>query len=204
MENRQFMGASKQKSGAGLRSSSRRAARSLAAGLLFAAVAQSVCYGSGTMGKARTMDLTSADFAGGWIPNKFTCHGAELSPQLAWSAPPAGTQSFALIVTDPDAPGRIFTHWTLYDLPAETRALSEGLPAEGQLANGARQGRNDFGRIGYGGPCPPGNTAHHYVFKLYALNEKLNLPPGATRGQIESAMQSHVLACGELTALYRY
>jgi Raf kinase inhibitor-like YbhB/YbcL family protein len=204
MEDGQFMGALEQKSGAGPRSRSRLAARSLAAGILFAAAVQLVCFGSGTLGKARTMDLTSADFASGWIPDEFTCHGAGISPPLAWSAPPAGTRSFALIITDPDAPGRTFTHWTLYDLPAETQALAEGLPAQGQLANGARQGRNDFGRIGYGGPCPPGGSAHHYVFALYALDAKLNLPPGATRTQIKSAMQGHVLARGELTVLYRY
>ena len=96
------------------------------------------------------MKLTSTSFQGSQIPAKFTCSGAGISPQLAWSAPPAGTVSFALIVTDPDAPGRTFVHWVLYDLPAETRALPEGLPALGQLDDGSRQGRKDFGELGYG------------------------------------------------------
>jgi Raf kinase inhibitor-like YbhB/YbcL family protein len=116
---------------------------------------------------------------------------------------PAGTASFALIVTDPDAPGRTFVHWVIYDLPAETRILPEGLPGLGQLTDGPRQGRNDFGEIGYGGPCPPGNSAHHYHFTLYALDAKLNLPVGATRAQVEAAIQGHILARGELIGLYQ-
>ena len=150
------------------------------------------------------MNLTSTSFqAGSQIPAKFTCSGAGISPQLAWSAPPAGTVSFALIVTDPDAPGQTFVHWVLYGLPAETRALLEGLPGLGQLANGSRQGRNDFGDLGYGGPCPPPGSPHHYVFTLYALDAKLNLPVGATRAQVEAAMQGHILASGELIGVYR-
>ena len=150
------------------------------------------------------MNLTSTSFqAGSQIPAKFTCSGAGISPQLAWSAPPAGTVSFALIVTDPDAPGQTFVHWVLYGLPAETRALLEGLPGLGQLANGSRQGRNDFGDLGYGGPCPPPGPAHHYIFTLYALDAKLNLPVGATRAQVEAAMQGHILASGELIGVYR-
>ncbi len=149
------------------------------------------------------MKLTSTSFQGSQIPAKFTCSGAGISPQLAWSAPPAGTVSFALIVTDPDAPGRTFVHWVLYDLPAETRALPEGLPALGQLDDGSRQGRKDFGELGYGGPCPPGKAAHHYVFTLYALDAKLNLPVGATRAQVEAAMQGHILARGELIGMFQ-
>jgi Raf kinase inhibitor-like YbhB/YbcL family protein len=150
------------------------------------------------------MNLTSTSFqAGSQIPAKFTCSGAGISPQLAWSAPPAGTVSFALIVTDPDAPGQTFVHWVLYGLPAETRALPEALPGIGQLADGGRQGRNDFGDLGYGGPCPPPGSPHHYVFTLYALDAKLNLPVGATRAQVEAAMQGHILASGELIGVYR-
>jgi len=108
----------------------------------------------------------------------------------------------ALIVTDPDAPGRTFVHWVLYDLPAGAQSLPEGLPTQYQLPDGSRQGRNDFGNLGYGGPCPPGHSPHHYVFTLYALDAKLNLPVGATRAQVEAAMQGHVLAHGELIALY--
>jgi Raf kinase inhibitor-like YbhB/YbcL family protein len=145
------------------------------------------------------MQLNSTSFQDR-IPSKFTCNGAGLSPQLAWSAPPAGTASFALIVTDPDAPGGTFVHWVLYDLPAGTRALTEGLP---QLPEGAHLGRNDFGNLGYGGPCPPHGAVHHYHFTLYALDAKLNLPEGATRAQVEAAMRGHILARGQLIGLFQ-
>ncbi len=148
------------------------------------------------------MNLSSTSFQGDRIPARFTCDGAGGSPQLAWSEPPAGTASFALIVTDPDAPGRTFIHWVLYDLPGSARELPEALPGQGELAGGGRQGRNDFGDIGYGGPCPPGHSTHHYVFTLYALDTTLNLPVGATRAQVEAAMQGHILARGELVGLY--
>ncbi len=114
-----------------------------------------------------------------------------------------GTASFALIVTDPDAPGRTFIHWVLYDLPAGARRLPEGLPSQDKLADGARQGSNDFAKIGYGGPCPPPKSTHRYFFTLYALDAKLNLPAGATRAQVEAAMQGHILARGELIGLYQ-
>jgi len=149
------------------------------------------------------MELTSSSFQSNKIPAKFTCSGAGISPQLAWSAPPAGTASFALIVTDPDAPGRTFVHWVLYGLPAAAQALPEGLPAQGQLADGSRQGRNDFGDLGYGGPCPPRGAPHHYIFTLYALDAKLNLPVGATRAQVEADIQGHILAKGELVGLFQ-
>ena len=172
----------------------------VAAGILVV-VALPGCRASNV--KGGTINLTSTSFQGNQIPAKFTCDGAGISPQLTWSAPPAGTASFALIVTDPDAPGRTFVHWVIYDLPAETRILPEGLPGLGQLTDGPRQGRNDFGEIGYGGPCPPGNSAHHYHFTLYALDAKLNLPVGATRAQVEAAIQGHILARGELIGLYQ-
>jgi Raf kinase inhibitor-like YbhB/YbcL family protein len=177
----------------------RRVAVGVAALLLLAAEAVS----AGALVRRQAMNLTSRSFQDGQIPAKYTCKGAGVSPQLAWTAPPAGTASFALIVTDPDAPRGTFTHWVLYDLPAGMRALAEGLPNQGQLADGARQGRNDFGSPGYGGPCPPGHAPHHYVFTLYALNVKLNLPAGATRAQLEAAMQGHILARAELIGLYK-
>jgi Raf kinase inhibitor-like YbhB/YbcL family protein len=148
------------------------------------------------------MKLTSVSIHGSQIPDNFTCHGADISPQLAWNTPPTATVSFTLLVTDPDAPGGTFTHWVLYDLPATTRTLSEGMPSLSQMADGARQGRNDFGKIGYGGPCPPGSRPHHYVFTLYALDAKLHLPAGASRAQVETAMRGHILAHGEFIALY--
>ena len=100
--------------------------------------------------------LTSTAFqAGGTIPKKFTCDGPDLSPGLAWTDPPAGTQSLSLIMDDPDAPVGTWVHWVLYDLPASASELPENVPKENELSNGARQGRNDFRKIGYGGPCPP-------------------------------------------------
>jgi Raf kinase inhibitor-like YbhB/YbcL family protein len=150
------------------------------------------------------MHLTSTSFQdGSRIPAKYTCSGVGISPQLGWSAAPAAAASFALTVTDPDAPSGTWVHWVLYDLPAETRALPEGLPALGQLPNGARQGRNDFGEIGYGGPCPPPGPPHHYHFTIYALNAKLNLPVGATRAQVEAAMQGHIVERGELVGVFQ-
>ena len=163
------------------------------------------CAGSPAIGEGKpTLQLTSTSFQGGGdIPKKFTCDGADASPQLAWGAPPAGTQSFALIVSDPDAPVGTFVHWVLYDLPADKRELPESLPKQEQLADGSRQGQNDFDKIGYGGPCPPSGT-HRYVFTLYALNAKLNLPAGATRKQVENALKDHVVARGELIGRYHH
>ncbi len=151
-----------------------------------------------------TVELTSPAFApGGSIPQKHTCDGADVSPALNWAAPPAGTQTICLIMDDPDAPGRTWVHWVAYNLPANKRALPEGLPKEQELADGTRQGRNDFARIGYGGPCPPRGPAHRYYFKLYALDVKLDLAPGASKAGLEKAMGKHILAQGELMGRYQ-
>ena len=149
------------------------------------------------------LTLTSSAFeAGGTIPKKFTCDGPDVSPALNWNDPPAGTQSFALIADDPDAPVGTWVHWVLYDLPATARSFDENVPKQEQLSNGARQGRNDFGKIGYGGPCPPPGKPHRYFFKLYALDAKLNLKAGATKADLEKAMHGHILAQGELMGRY--
>lgn len=153
-------------------------------------------------GSQATLELTSSSIPSGEIPRKFTCDEADTSPALTWSAAPAGTQSLALIVTDPDAPRGSFTHWILYDIPPGTRQLQEGMAKQAQLPDGSRQGRNDFGDSGYRGPCPPGGSPHRYIFSLYALDSKLNLPPGATKKQVEDALKGHVLAHGELTGKY--
>jgi len=145
---------------------------------------------------------TTAFSAGGAIPKKFTCDGPDVSPKLTWNEPPAGTQSLAVIMDDPDAPRGTWVHWVLYDLPAGTRELSEDMPKQERLADGARQGRNDFGKIGYGGPCPPPGKPHRYFFKFYALDAKLNLKAGATKADVERAMQSHILAQAELMGRY--
>jgi len=120
-----------------------------------------------------TLEVKSPDFAsGGTIPKRFTCEGADLSPALEWSAPPSGTQSFALIADDPDAPAGTWVHWVVFDLPPGLRSLPQAVPKNEQLADGSRQGQNDFGKTGYGGPCPPPGKAHRYFFKLYALDTR--------------------------------
>lgn len=150
-----------------------------------------------------SMHITSSAFQnGGEIPAKYTCSGANVSPSLAWSGTPAGIQSFALVVSDPDAPGGDFTHWVLYGLSGSEKSLPENLPQQPQLASGATQGMNDFGKVGYGGPCPPPGPKHHYHFTLYALNAKLSLKPGAVRAQLEQAMRGHILAQGELVGTF--
>lgn len=146
-----------------------------------------------------TITLTSPAFqSGGTIPEGYTCKGQDLSPPLEWTGVPAGTQSLALLCEDPDAPGGLFVHWVLYNLPATMDSLAEGVPPLPSLANGARQGKNGFGRVGYDGPCPPPGSTHRYFFRLYALDTVLDLPPEATREQLLKAMEGHILAWGEL------
>jgi Raf kinase inhibitor-like YbhB/YbcL family protein len=140
---------------------------------------------------------------GGDIPRKFTCDGADVSPELSWTEPPAGTQSFALIADDPDAPGGTWTHWVLFDLPPTTRNLPEGVSKIDELPGGARQGRNDFRKIGYNGPCPPPGKPHRYFFKLYALDRKLDLKPAISKPEVEQAMQGHTLGKAEYVGKYQ-
>lgn len=146
---------------------------------------------------------TTAFEPGGMIPKQFTCDGPDLSPALEWSGAPANTRSFSLIMDDPDAPVGTWVHWVVYDLPADTKQLGEGAPKDEQLLNGARQGRNDFRRIGYGGPCPPPGPAHRYFFKLYALDAQLNLKAGASKAEVEKAMAGHILAQASLMGRYQ-
>ena len=152
---------------------------------------------------AQGFELTTSSFlANGDIPVRYTCEGADVSPALRWTDPPAGTRSFTLIVEDPDAPGTVFTHWVLYNLPPNSRALPEALPAHGE-ARGARQGRNDFGKSGYGGPCPPPGTRHRYYFKLYAVDRLLDVPSGLSRAEVEKALRGHVLGQAEVMGRFR-
>ena len=142
-----------------------------------------------------SFELKSPNFkAGSTIPPEFTCVGADISPALEWNAPPANAQSFALIADDPDAPVGTWVHWVLYNLPAKTRSLSQAFPKSDRSEDGTLQGRNDFGKIGYGGPCPPPGKPHRYFFRLYALDTQLNLKPGASKKDLDRAMQSHILA----------
>lgn len=147
--------------------------------------------------------ITSSAFTeGGLIPAKYTCDGADISPPLQWEAVPEGTQSIALICDDPDAPVGTFVHWVLFNLPADAGQLTENIPADPTLANGAQQGTSDFGRIGYGGPCPPGGT-HRYFFKIYALDTQLSLTDRVDKVRLLSAMEGHILAEGQLIGKYK-
>ncbi len=141
---------------------------------------------------------TTAFPPGGTIPKVYTCEGQDISPPLAWTAPPSGARTLVLMLLDPDAPGGIWTHWLVYNLPATARGLAANVPKEPKLPNGARQGRNDFGNLGFGGPCPPPGKPHHYIFHLFALNTALSLEPGATRRELEETIRGHILAQTEL------
>lgn len=138
------------------------------------------------------------------IPVRHTCDGSDISPEISWSGVPEGTKSFVLIMDDPDAPIGTFTHWVVYDIPAGVRELPEGLPKSDRI-DGIKQGINDFGYVGYGGPCPPkGHGYHRYFFKVYALDlETLDLPPRATRRQVEERIKGHVLGQGSTMGRYK-
>jgi Raf kinase inhibitor-like YbhB/YbcL family protein len=147
--------------------------------------------------------VTSPAFEeGGMIPSKYTCDGEDISPPLQWEAVPDGTISIALISDDPDAPMGTWVHWVLYNLPADARQLEEDITSDEVLPNGAKQGTTDFGRIGYGGPCPPGGV-HRYFFKVYALDVEVKSAPGVTKEQLLKAMEGHILAQGQLMGKYQ-
>jgi Raf kinase inhibitor-like YbhB/YbcL family protein len=155
---------------------------------------------------AMAFSLTSSAFRNGEpIPTQHTCDGPDVSPPLAWRGAPDGTAAFALIVDDPDAPGGIWVHWVLYDVPTTLEALAEHVddgPTPHGLG-GAAQGRNDFRRLGYGGPCPPPGPSHRYLFKLYALRRTLGIAPGATKAELERGMAGQILAMAELMGRYQ-
>jgi len=138
------------------------------------------------------------------IPARYTADGADVSPALSWEKPPQGTASLALIMDDPDAPRGTWVHWVLYDLPAARTDLPEGVAPQKTLPElgGARQGLNDFGKVGYGGPAPPHGPAHHYRFTLYALDAPLKLPERARKPDVEKAMQGHTLGQARLVGIY--
>ncbi len=135
------------------------------------------------------------------IPLDHTCDGTDGSPALNWSAGPPDTRGYALVFDDPDARG--FVHWVIYDMPADVISLPEAMPTHGAVDGLGIQGTNDFGRIGYGGPCPPGGDLHTYNFTVYALDAHLNLPAGEERGALMSVISGHVLATGTLRGFYR-
>ena len=138
---------------------------------------------------------------GGKIPGKYTCDGMDISPPLTWTSGPEGTKTFALICDDPDAPMGTWVHWVLFNLPADITEFHENVPPEKELESGAKQGMNDFRKIGYGGPCPPGGV-HRYFFKLYALDTEINLEAGATKAELLKAMEGHILAEGQIIGRY--
>ena len=151
----------------------------------------------------RTLEITSKDFRHGEpIPAGFTCDGEDRSPQLAWTGVPVETRSFALICDDPDAPRGTWQHWLLYNLTPDACELDAGVPSKPELPSGARQGINDFGNVGYGGPCPPVGR-HRYFHKLYALDTQLGDLKNPTKATIEQAMQGHVLEKTELVGTYQ-
>jgi len=152
----------------------------------------------------KPLELTSTVFQNNaTIPTKYTCDGQDVSPALSWTQPPPGTKSFALICDDPDAPGGTWVHWVIFNIPETARELPEAVPTQSQLSGGALQGSSDFGRTGYGGPCPPSGNAHHYQFTLYALDRMLTLSAGISKGQLMASIEGHILEETKLVGLYR-
>jgi Raf kinase inhibitor-like YbhB/YbcL family protein len=184
--------------------------RSLAKLMLLMGVIPAVllvqCAGSGPKegGSHMTIKLTSPAFEeGGTIPSNYTCDGSDVSPPLEWSNVPEGTKSLALICDDPDAPMGTWVHWVLYGIPANAGSLPAGVPMDEIIEGGALQGKNDFKRIGYGGPCPPSGKPHRYFFKLYALDIELDLKSSVKKKDLEKAMKGHVLGQGQLVGRYQ-
>ena len=149
------------------------------------------------------MQLTSSAFRQGEpIPDRYTCEGNDSSPDFSWSDAPSEAKSFVLILHDPDAPrANGFTHWVVYNIPAEVSRLPEAAPKQGRIDGLGMQGKNDAGRLGYVGPCPPSGT-HRYFARLYALDATLALPPGATHAEVSNAMESHIIGECELMGTY--
>ena len=153
-------------------------------------------------GVPMALHIESSAFSdGGQIPRQYTCDGKDVSPPLSWKGVPEKTKSLALICDDPDAPSKTWVHWVLFDLPPQTKQLPEGVRTTESVAGGGTQGTNDFRKVGYGGPCPPGG-AHRYFFKLYALDTELKLSSTATKADVERTMKGHVVAEGTLMGKY--
>jgi len=150
------------------------------------------------------LELKSKSFKNGnFIPENHTCRGQDVSPPLEWFGVPEGTASFALICDDPDAPGGDWVHWVIYDIPGDKRALPEDIAKKETLADGSKQGMTDFGRVGYGGPCPPPGKAHRYFFRLYALNAALGAKPGLTKEGLLEIMEGKIADKAELMGKFK-
>lgn len=151
----------------------------------------------------KPMKLTSSSFVDhGLIPTKYTCDGENISPPLFWDEVPPETVSLSLIMDDPDAPGKTFVHWVVYDIPSTINQLSENIISSHYIPGGGIQGKNDFDILGYGGPCPPSGI-HRYFFHLYALDKQLHFSAGVTKNDIMVAMRNHVLANAQLMGKYQ-
>jgi len=150
------------------------------------------------------LELRSAAFKQNeLIPRQFSCQGLDVSPPLSWAGVPEKTQSIVLVCDDPDAPLGTWVHWLIYDIPSDITELSNGIPHQETLDSGAKQGINDFGNIGYGGPCPPSGKPHRYFFKLYCIDEKLELSSGLTKDELLKAIKGHIIAQAELIGKYK-
>jgi hypothetical protein len=172
----------------------------LALAVVLAFWAGGVSAGKDSPGK---LELRSTAFhPGSTIPTQYTCSGANISPALSWTQPPPGTQSFVLIMDDPDAPGRTWVHWVVYNLPHSARQLPERVSPGEAVAGGGEQGVNDFPLLGYGGPCPPPGKPHRYFFRLYALDTILAVHSSPRRKEVDAAMKGHILAQAELMGTF--
>lgn len=173
--------------------------------LILAALILIVPLFAQSKGKETVVNITlesSAFKEGELIPSKFTCDGANISPELNWSGIPADTKSIALICDDPDAPVGDWVHWVVYNIPTAIKELKENVPPGKKFADGMTHGLNDFKQYGYGGPCPPSGV-HRYYFKIYALDTILKLEPGATKKDLLKNMEKHILAEGRLMGKYK-
>lgn len=157
---------------------------------------------SSIQGIPKNINIYSLSFpSNGKIPDKYTCNGLDVSPSLKWGNFTSNVKSFVIIVYDPDAPKKNFIHWIIYNIPANITELPEGI-AKTEKTPFGYQGINDFGRIGWNGPCPPSGASHRYVFRIYALDTILNLPPGVSLNDLLTGMRGHVLSYGEVIGVY--
>jgi len=152
---------------------------------------------------ALALDIKSDAFKNSfYIPTEYTCEGKDISPPLDWKGVPSDAKSFVLICDDPDAPGKTWSHWVIFNIPGDKTGLSENIPKIARLNDSSIQGINDFGKAGYSGPCPPPNGPHRYFFKLYALDNVIGLDENATRDDVLKAMDGHVIAETQIYGIY--
>ena len=172
-------------------------------GIVFLLLLIISCSGGESEDRVMDIKISSPAFQdGGMIPKLYSCDDKNISPPLNWSNLPPETKSIAIIVDDPDAPVGTWVHWVIYNISPDTSSLEEAVPAEKILPNGAYQGKNDWGRIGYGGPCPPGGT-HRYFFKIYALDSVPELKPGINKAELLKAINGHIISEGKIIGKYK-